>query len=240
MNQIKNIIAIRSLNRHNFKKTGFTLAEVLITLAVIGVVAALVIPTLIVNYQKSQVESSLKKVFAVISQGVQLSILENGRASSWNLPVASSNAETNRIVDDYIKPYLKYTLDCPAGNSTGECSRYLTYYLDDRSYTSPNAYLLSLNDGINLTISSVNSSVYFVIDLNGAKLPNKKGRDIFFMILYPTDTTVDFYGAKKRTRDGLKTDPLWGCELSGPTQAGDFCGALIQMDGWQISSDYPW
>ena len=45
----------------NIRRVAFTLAEVLITLGIIGIVAAMTIPTLIVNYQKKQTVSKLKQ-----------------------------------------------------------------------------------------------------------------------------------------------------------------------------------
>jgi len=44
-------------------KKGFTLAEVLITLGIIGVVASLTIPTLMANYQKVQYVTGLKRAY---------------------------------------------------------------------------------------------------------------------------------------------------------------------------------
>ena len=57
-------------------KRGFTLAEVLITITIIGVVAALTIPTLITNYQKQETIVKLKKIYAVMNQALKLSEIE--------------------------------------------------------------------------------------------------------------------------------------------------------------------
>ena len=54
------------------KRAAFTLAEVLITLAIIGVVAAMTIPTLIANYQKKVLKTQFMKKYAEISQAVLL------------------------------------------------------------------------------------------------------------------------------------------------------------------------
>ena len=57
---------------HHYKnKKGFTLAEVLITLGIIGVVAALTIPTLIQNYKKREVETSLEKIYTTVNQAIK-------------------------------------------------------------------------------------------------------------------------------------------------------------------------
>lgn len=49
---------------------GFTLAEVLVTLGIIGVVAAMTMPTLIANHQKKQVGVKLSKFYSIMSQAV--------------------------------------------------------------------------------------------------------------------------------------------------------------------------
>ncbi len=59
-------------------KRAFTLAEVLITLAVIGVVAVLTVPVLISNYNKKSVEIKLAQFNSMINEVVRLSEIENG------------------------------------------------------------------------------------------------------------------------------------------------------------------
>ena len=65
------------------RKSAFTLAEVLITLAIIGVVAAMTIPTLIQNYRKKVIENKLVKVYSLMNQAIKLSTIENGETSTW-------------------------------------------------------------------------------------------------------------------------------------------------------------
>src|SRR5574344_629312 len=64
---------LRNIKKH----IAFTLAEVLITLAIIGVVAALTIPTLIKNYQQKQYETQLKKTYSTLSQAFQSAAANN-------------------------------------------------------------------------------------------------------------------------------------------------------------------
>ena len=63
-------------------KYGFTLAETLITLGIIGVVAALTIPTLIANYQKHETVTKLQRAISVINQAYKLSFDDVGEPSS--------------------------------------------------------------------------------------------------------------------------------------------------------------
>lgn len=61
----------------NKSKFGFTLAEVLITLGIIGIVAAITIPGLITKYRRSVVETKLKKFYSTMNQAIRHSIADN-------------------------------------------------------------------------------------------------------------------------------------------------------------------
>ena len=60
------------------QKNGFTLAEVLITLAIIGIVAALTIPSVISNYQQQEFKTGLKKAVSVLNEAIQTNIAQDG------------------------------------------------------------------------------------------------------------------------------------------------------------------
>lgn len=59
-------------------KKGFTLAEVLITLGIVGVVSALTLPTLINNFRAKALETSFKKADAVLTRAMQTTMFEHG------------------------------------------------------------------------------------------------------------------------------------------------------------------
>ena len=69
-----------------FKK-GFTLAEVLITLMIIGIVAALTIPSVISNYQQQEFKTGLKKAVSVLNEAIQTNIAQEGETpyESWDV-----------------------------------------------------------------------------------------------------------------------------------------------------------
>ena len=64
-------------------KNGFTLAEVLITLGVIGIVAALTMPSLIANYQKQVTISKLKKIYSILGQQILLANSQGTPANQY-------------------------------------------------------------------------------------------------------------------------------------------------------------
>ena len=65
-------------------RKAFTLAEVLITLGVIGLVAAMTLPSLIGNYQKKEPVVRLKVAYSLLNQAIEQSQQINGDISSWN------------------------------------------------------------------------------------------------------------------------------------------------------------
>ena len=68
---------------HN-KRFGFTLAEVLITLGVIGVVAALTLPSVMSNYQKKLIAKQLEKTYADLENLIKSSEVDNGSFEEWD------------------------------------------------------------------------------------------------------------------------------------------------------------
>lgn len=140
----------------NSDKEGFTLAEVLITLGIIGVVAAMTVPTLMMNYQRKVWEARLKKTFSVAVNACERMLVEEN--------VSASN-ETDLYKEqtvDNVKRYFK-VLKNPEADPDGK------------------GYLISLPDGADLYFSA-NASLpgfHFYVDVNGTSRPDEAGRDRF-------------------------------------------------------------
>lgn len=71
-----NCLSLRKTNA--FKKCAFTLAEVLITLGIIGVVAAMTIPTLMANIKAHQYSAKFKKTVSTLSNAAKMSQAQYG------------------------------------------------------------------------------------------------------------------------------------------------------------------
>ena len=106
-------------NEASMKKS-FTLAEVLITLGIIGVVAAMTLPTLVQNYKEQETVTRVKKFYSVIAQAYKLAVLENGPFDTWGLEDSVSEVDddgntshSENSLKQYdlfiqkLKPYLK-------------------------------------------------------------------------------------------------------------------------------------
>ena len=91
-------------------KKAFTLAEVLITLGIIGVVAALTLPAVIQNYQKRSLEVATKKFYSVITQAVKQYMTDEGiddlRGSSLSVSDDDSDEIADAKNDEFFKKYL--------------------------------------------------------------------------------------------------------------------------------------
>lgn len=102
----------------HFKTAAFTLAEVLITLAIIGVVAAVTIPSLTQKYQEKITVTKLKKIYALLTQAYNMAIIEYGTPDKWSfsgkIPIYDENDEIIgydmsgiEIQRKYLTKYLK-------------------------------------------------------------------------------------------------------------------------------------
>lgn len=187
--------------KRNKKIVAFTLAEVLITLGIIGVVAAISIPTLIQNSQEKATVSLLKKAFTTYSQAFQLAVNENGTPDTWDIGDYSSDpteqAKAKNIITT-LAPYLKVTKTCD--KLENGCHVSPSWFLNNVQYdfVSNRMYRAALSDGSYLAVYSLRSNcnyvvgstnslnqvcAYMIVDINGAKLPNTQGKDIFWFYL---------------------------------------------------------
>jgi len=117
-------------------KEAFTLAEVLITLGIIGVVAAMTIPTLMSKYREKVLITKLKESYSMISQAYKLAIEENGDASGWSLGTGMYDENAHKNFANKVKPFLKLSYDCVGDRSAviKNCSPKATGYSDISSY----------------------------------------------------------------------------------------------------------
>ena len=84
------------------RKSAFTLAEVLITLGIIGVVASMTLPTLVNKYQKQETVARLSAAYSLVSQAIKRSEVDNEALDYWNFELDSQT-----FSDKYIKPYFQ-------------------------------------------------------------------------------------------------------------------------------------
>lgn len=176
---------------NNLRKVAFTLAEVLITLGIIGVVAAITIPTIVNHYKEKVTITKLKKLNSTFQNAFNLMRQEEfggGDASEWG--------DISR--DEFVQVYTKYlsVAQVCTQKDIQKCF-YNTNYTNlngeqNQLYVSSYSGFI-LNDGAPVavgwsganseyTISTGNYGQIFV-DINGKNPPNILGRDVFSFII---------------------------------------------------------
>ena len=90
------------------------MAEVLITLGIIGIVAAMTMPTLIQKHKEQETVAKVKKFYSVISQAIMLARVEHGDVDTWDFGGGdgSVNTQSSSNFANYIKPHLQIIKDC--------------------------------------------------------------------------------------------------------------------------------
>jgi len=240
------------LPRERCGKTAFTLAEVLITLGIIGVVAAMTLPVLIQKHQKKVTVTKLKKAYTTLSQVIQKSYADNGSTLDY-LPIGEEITAdvTENFFNTYYLPYFKspsvlqgvYNFENGCSPSyqysmlSGEClstSIFTTY--------SMGRCFFSANDGITFfiivktegeggqAIYSTQNNIY--VDINGLAKPNQLGKDVFRFTIDWANNIIRPNGYNK-TIEQINQN----CRKTGE---GSYCAAKIINDGWEIKDDYPW
>ena len=183
-------LKMRTGANNTSKKVAFTLAEVLITLGIIGVVAAMTLPTLINNAQNKQLEVAFKKSYSALSQIAQRVALED---YGGQIP--------DNALGESLGYYAKYLNGkrctgaaengCPA-NADGDnyCNfMYKTYKDFSGKVSAPcigNDYVVNVVSGSTFYFDFANEGEdiyekqFVVIDVNGwQKRPNRSGYDLF-------------------------------------------------------------
>lgn len=155
------------------QKRAFTLAEVLITLAIIGVIAAISVPSLIQKTNSAELKVAYKKAFAVASQAYEKACFDGEfvNRTSWG----DFNANVRNF--NVFKNYFKVIKDCNAGNNANCWDN-----TGDKYWSSyPNASALSFIDSSGMAWSKdsgvAGTGDELLVDTNGFKGPNKIGKD---------------------------------------------------------------
>ena len=227
----------------------FTLAEVLITLGIIGVVAALTMPSLIQNHKKHVVETRLKKFYSVMNQAVLMAKNDYGDFENWDYWTTDKKDEDGKYIlqqdamrhsiEKYFMPYMKIDI------------RKIDLYGD---YEGETAYMYFLPDGSAFAPIIFENREFNYYPANPEKCLKRgaNGEDIsgsceFLFGFWPTNNSpVNKYQYKKGVMPYLhrwdgKIELLYSGaeELRSCEDRGDYCAGLIYYNGWKIPKNYP-
>ena len=177
-----------------FSKVGFTLAEVLITLGIIGIVAAMTIPTLLTKLTEDRTVTQLRAVQSILSQTIRSAEEEYGSMEGWE--ITDYDEASAILIADKLKPFMKVALDCGVNDENAHCAPNMAYkYLKGTNETNyatnsiSHTYKIVLMNGCSIYIRGgqpeAKSIAVFYVDTNGKAKPNTWGRDFFQFYYLP-------------------------------------------------------
>lgn len=226
------------------KGTAFTLAEILITLGIIGVVAAMTIPALITNQQKKVIPTKLRRALSVMNQAYRAAYDDIGEAT----PSEVRNMGGVEYVKKYWAPYLKISNICNTYTDCGYKKNTPFKYLDG---SNAHHTVASSKDNV-IWFQTAEGFVYAVfyydrgngdiasfmyVDVTGGSGPNIFGKDVFILARLIDGEKGGFvapYGYRSTTNSVNN-----GC-VKGGNNYSNTCAEKIRRAGWQIDSSYPW
>lgn len=213
--------------------TGFTLAEVLITLGIIGVVAAITIPALINRTNNAELKNAFKKKYAEISLAIEQVTQDNG--GSFKCLANDEFAPCyygGQVLNSMLKSRLKYLKSCGVGSedpANGYCFHHTAGAFGPYDFKTLNGvnteYLFAmrmpnyngadtagfiLTDGSYMVFFYDRNTAIIGLDINGAKKPNVMGRDIFTLGVNTDGVTYTFAPDGSVPFDCVRADGSYG------------------------------
>ena len=204
-------------------KKGFTLAEVLITLGIIGVVVSLTMPTLIQNTKKSEATARIKKFISVVNQALISAESDYGMREDWVIGEMNNSDTAFEFLNTYIKPYIK------------------SFEIEKRVLSNKNMATLRFVDGSQMSVK-IGTCYDIYYDINGEKAPNELGRDIYAFILcrksgecnVNSNQVRPYYCPANANKYPTHQEIIDNC-----INEGVYCTLLLQENQYEFPKDYP-
>lgn len=172
-------------------KKAFTLAEVLITLGIIGIVAALTIPTIINANNQQATISQAKKAYSMLSQAISRMQSDGMIAYNYTCQPAAN------FKQDFMQ-YFNVAKDCGVSNCVPNSGASTVYksisgvagradYFGENQFVTNDGFFIGMNTCLNAGVNEI----WIAVDTNGyTTKPNVFGKDMFFFIIKPENKLV--------------------------------------------------
>lgn len=221
--------------KHHKHVIGFTLAEVLITIGIIGIVAALTLPNLISNYKKQVISKKLAKYYTTMNQAIINSEIENGPYETWDFTLDSQD-----FYDIYLAKYLK-TIKVERSSD----KRFLYIHFADGTMASM-GYTSCINFYPKIIKKVIDKNIFACSNFQIENTYAKYGKDQFEFRLCNSSWWMNYKGKQKFEPWGTKgcttgenIDPeTLNNDCKNP-DSGRYCTEIIKRNGWEIPKNYP-
>jgi len=161
-------------------KRGFTTAEMLIALVVIGITAVLVAPTVVDSYHRKIYATSIKKVYSALNTAVAQACVDSDVEY-----FAFTKYSKNENVAEFLRNYISKK----AQNGFADTSGYRTISGSTAALSLPGTSVV-MEDSSALNMSCSGTECTFIVDTNGRGGPNMGGRDTFKLVLDSTTNKI--------------------------------------------------
>ena len=219
------------------KIKAFTMAEVLIVLTILGVIAALTLPALNANIQKQQAGPALMRAISTLETA---NALVSQERDFYNFEESCKN-----YLNDCFEPFVKEKLGAAKSDERVEYENlsnlgqiHDTY---TNAYTTKNGFMYYISG---MDFSKTTHTVDIYVDINGTKRPNVIGKDMFYLSLAAEDEGSKLYAQGSTAfyellnKYGQRVS-LWKdfCNKDEVREGRTCGGSIVDNNGRVI---YPW
>ena len=212
----------------------FTLAEVLVTLGIIGVVSAMTVPTLMQNYQRQSYVTQLHKTYNEFSQAL---LRYQTDRNALNLTEAGLNSQ--EACNNLMTTYFKTVQTCTDSLTPCFANSYKSLQGGTIAFDTYTSYVLASGTSVRFMyhqVGGTNKVANITVDINGKKGPNILGRDLFWMALYSDGTIDDFDYTNSAPLSESLRDAAYNTYCQGSGQVPGYgCFGKILNDNWQMT-----
>ena len=205
--------------KKSFKQKAFTLAETLITLSIIGVVAAMTVPTLMTNANNQGYVTGLKKAYSNLTNTMKTISMEMGCGNDFSCVVADGDSTYfgESLASQFKTAYKTVSADSSTGNfiTFGKGENEFNVYPNNGYFTTPDGITFGIHMPLNF--GQHNWAGIILVDVNGVeKGPNKWGKDAYAFQIASRDQngikagTVLPYGSKMHANYHGDDSYYWG------------------------------
>ena len=225
--------------KKEYKHGAFTLAEVLVTLGIIGVVAAMTMPTLIGNTKPKELEAQFKKAHSMLSQATVSVVEEKGIGLNKTFATYNGTNYANASeISDAFYSQMKIIGTCTYTDKVKNYNKSSDNPYVDMGTVRPSKLLAN---GMCMEVHVNASMINITVDINGPKKrPNALGQDIFFFNIDGNDTLQPKRMSKLYTDE--EVEELKKTDASGvenfSSQAGNPCSAKSNQRGNGLGCAY--
>jgi len=209
-------------------KKGFTLAEVLITLTIIGVIAALTIPNLMQKWEDAQTVSGVNEAYSILDNAMKSLINDKGLLSELDFPYPNSaSAENANFLIKELSNYIKFNKICYSNTGCLPKVAYESwgYAYPYKDLAGKRLQYLHLNNGAGQAILAngmmirttnnnppASDSEYigsFLVDINGGHGPNRYGYDVFYFFFNKNGLTSSWWIGSQKDFCNVNINSIW-------------------------------